>query len=146
MVRTNQENSELITQLAEKLDIVQNAQLCGVGIDPMIAARALQPRRKVQFQRHYSRSALPSKIQKGAKIVEAYSVSCGDIVEIREDEYKRITAEFPDLLEANESKFREKARMKPVQVVDKNTGRYKIDWVKDPQSVKVLHELSREVG
>lgn len=146
MVRTNQENSAMIDQLVEKLDAVSNAQLAGVGIDPRIAARALLPRRRVQFQRKYSRAALTSKIQKGTHIVEAYSVSCGDIVDIREDEFKRLNDEYPELLEANPNKFREKPRMKPEQVVDKDTGRYKIEWVKDPQPVKVLEELAFEVG
>ena len=145
-VRANQENSALIEQLVEKVDSVSNAQLAGVGIDPKIAARALLPRKTVQFLRHHSVAAIPSLIQKNALIMEAYSVSCGDIVHIREDEFKRLNGDFPDLLESNPNKFQDKMRYKPEQQMDKNTGRMKIKRVPDPQPVKVLLELAFEVG
>ena len=146
MVRTNQENSALIKELAEKLDTVQTAQLAGAGIDPKIMARSLLPRKTVQFTRHYSVCAIPSLIQKDALIMEAYSISCGDIVNIREDEFKRISKDFPDLMEANPNKFQDKIRFKPVQVMDKNTGLMKIERVKDPQPVDVLLKLAYDVG
>ena len=146
MVRQNQENSAMITNLAEDLDRVRVAQLAGAGIDPKISARAMLPRKTVQFTRHYSAGAIPSLVQKGALIMEAYTVSCGDIVHIREDEFKRINEDFPDLMEVNPNKFEDKMRFKPKQEMDKNTGQMKIVKVKDPQSVKVLHEIAFEVG
>ena len=146
MVRTNQENSAMINQLVEKLDIVQNAQLAGAGVDPKISARALLPRKTVQFLKHYSRSAIPSLIQKNAIVIESYAVSCGDIVHIRDDEYKRINGEFPDMMESNPNKFQDKLRARPKQIMDDKTGRLKIEMVPDPQTVEVLMELAFEVG
>ena len=146
MVRQNQENAEMINQVAGDLDKVRSAQLAGVGIDPKISARATLGRKTVQFNRHYSAGANPSKIQKGLMIMEAYAVSCGDIVHIREDEFKRINEDFPDLMEANPNKFQDKLRLRPQQVVDKTNMSSKIEMVNDPQPVKVLLENAYEVG
>jgi len=146
MVRQNQENAAMIIQISGDLEKVRTAQLAGAGIDPKISARAMLDRKTVQFKEHYSACAIPSLIQKDALIMEAYTVSCGDIVHIREDEFKRINEDFPDKMEANPNKFQDKIRFRPKQEMDKTTGQMKIVGVADPQPVKVLLELAYEVG
>ena len=143
--RSNGENAEVTSQLMEKLDRVEKAQLAGVGIDPKIAARLTLPFKRVQFLEHYSRTSVPSQIQKGVMVIESYAVSAGDIVDIRKDEFDRIMADFPKKMQANPNKFSDKLRMKPEPKLDPS-GRPKVEMVEDNIPVKVLLENAYEVG
>ena len=81
--------------MKEEIANLKTAALRMSGMDPAIAARQQLPRKMVQFTDNYSRGAVPSKIQKGANVFEAYSVKAGDIVYLREDEIERLKRDFP---------------------------------------------------
>lgn len=145
MMRQNIDNAALIEQLVEKVDQLQTAQLAGVGVDPAIAARSNLKRRPVQFKRHYNRAATPSNIQEGAAIVPAYSAEAGDIVNLREDEYKRIMADFPDLLESNPNKWVEKPGFRYIPGQD-SRGRARFERVDNPIPVETLQKIALDLG
>lgn len=145
LLEQNAQNSALIEQLADNLNRIQSAQLAGIGIDPAIAARSMLPRRMVQFTDHYSRGAVPSAIQKGANVHEPYSVGALDIVNLREDEVKRLQAERPGLIVLDQKKWSAKKSTYVEPGVD-DSGRFAYIQKTRTILVEALIQAAQDVG
>lgn len=110
----------LVQEQAATIHNLMTAQLSAVGVDPAGAQRRALGRTLVQFTRNYSRLAQPSTIKDAPNVVEAYSAGGGEIVRLRDDELARIQADFPDLLETRQDKFRPFRRQVPKMVPDEH--------------------------
>lgn len=145
LLRQNGENAALIEQMAAKLDRLESAQLAGVGIDPAIAARAHLPRTMVQFNEHYTRAAIPSTVQDGALIHEGYSVAQNEIVNLRDDEVKRLNRDRPGLIESDQKKWQPKIAVS-VQPGHDDHGRFGYKIVRTPVPVEQLIKIAQDIG
>ena len=135
-------------KLLARLDVLEKSQMQGMGLDPKIAARAALPFVMVQFTRHHNVASQPSVVQKGAMIVEGYSVSAFEIVRLRKDEYERINKDYPGLVVAEQDKFVPMQHFTPEQKLNRDSGRMEWKMKPTPIPVKELKELAadRKVG
>lgn len=131
-------------EMKAKLDRLQAAQLASVGVDPKIAVRATLPRILVQFTAHYTRAAVPSAVQKDVNVIEAYSVSAGDIVRLREDELQRLKAERPALVVDDPKAWKPKEAERSRRAIRDGVMGYEVGKVKIP--VEQLVRLAPDVG
>jgi hypothetical protein len=112
---------ELIVQeQAATIQSLLNAQLAGVGLDPVGARLRAMGRTLVQFRENYNRMAQPSSVKDAPNVVEQYAVAALEVVKLRDDEVARIMADFPGLIETKQSRFRPFPRRIPFMAPDQH--------------------------
>jgi hypothetical protein len=112
---------ELIVQeQAATIQSLLNAQMAAVGADPIGARARALGRTLVQFRGNYNRMAQPSTVKDAPNIVEGYAVGELEVVRLRDDEVARIQADFPDLIETNQARFKPFKRRIPFMGQDQH--------------------------
>lgn len=135
----------LVQEQAATIHNLMTSQLAAVGADPAGAARRALGRSLVQFRRNYNRMAQPSSIKDAPNVVDGYSVGALEVVRLRDDERARIEADFPDLLETRQDKFRPFPRQVPKMVPDEH-GRPRWTMTVVPVPVDELIAKAPAVG
>lgn len=141
----NQELSLVVQEMAAQIHALTLSQLQSVGIDPRISARQALGHTLVQFTSNYNRMPQPSANKDGENLHEGYVVGTMEVVKLRTDEFERIAADFPGMLETNKKKFKERPRFRTSPDRDKN-GNFGWRVTPDPVPVDELIKTAREIG